>query len=485
MKEIEVSGHDDYKRLVEALETQRALSHDHLLSLLEFSSANEVTSEGVRRKLVSFFDYSTHKLRDEIEVRTVEDRPFEETEMWSIVCSPTLGLSYLQKQNIGHGCVSVIDIFLTPEGLIKINDPAISSSSPFSFVEGYYYAPELLESLSSLDPSLIDSLDIFRADVFSLGMCALAAGLLEDCTDCYIYEQGLIDEEMLRSKLRRLAQVYSENYVRIIEAMLDFNISQRPDFIQLEECLVELLSDFSDNSSQPQTSMTTMKSVRFLSRPTPTIEESEPDLEDNGDFLNIKDICPDSSHEEEVTDVNEDTKTPEEEVQTKSLLKSASKSMLGNRNEVSMNRSTIYDFDKMQEEDSSNYWSQPRLSGFSSVSRDLKSSQQADFPKSRKTLNVDYREGISKENMNISNLNQKACKSIVIDSDIPILSSRMSHAFLKQDLKMSVKSSIRENSCDRRTSESQLFTDPVLMEIVRTDLKRIQSKPKVTFIYPF
>ena len=44
MKEIEVSGHDDFKRMVEALEVQKDLHHEHLLSLFEYNSANEITS---------------------------------------------------------------------------------------------------------------------------------------------------------------------------------------------------------------------------------------------------------------------------------------------------------------------------------------------------------------------------------------------------------------------------------------------------------
>ena len=56
---------------------------------------------------------------------------------------------------------------------------------------------------------MIDNMDIFKADVFSLGMCALSAGLLEDCTDCYVYNEGVIDYELLQSKLGRLSQNYS------------------------------------------------------------------------------------------------------------------------------------------------------------------------------------------------------------------------------------------------------------------------------------
>lgn len=154
--------------------------------------------------------------------------------MWSIICSPTLGLSYLQKQNMGHGCVSVIDIFLTAEGLIKICDPAIASSSPFDYVEGYYYAPQLLASFSENDISMIDNMDIFKSDVFSLGICALSAGLLEDCTDCYAYDEGTIDYNLLQSKLQKLSQHYSEDYIKVLSAMLQFDVFSRPNFIELE-----------------------------------------------------------------------------------------------------------------------------------------------------------------------------------------------------------------------------------------------------------
>jgi hypothetical protein len=44
-----------------------------------------------------------------------------------------LGLAYLQKENIGHGSVSLLDMYISPDGLVKIVDPSIASSSPFNF----------------------------------------------------------------------------------------------------------------------------------------------------------------------------------------------------------------------------------------------------------------------------------------------------------------------------------------------------------------
>ena len=60
-----------------------------------------------------------------------------------------LALGYLQQENIGHGSVSLLDMYITPDGLVKIVDPSIASSSPFNFMDGYYYSPEILRYYSS------------------------------------------------------------------------------------------------------------------------------------------------------------------------------------------------------------------------------------------------------------------------------------------------------------------------------------------------
>ena len=49
-------------------------------------------------------------------------------------------LQYLEESEIGHGCISPLDICLADD-LVKIVDPSVASSNPFSIVEGYYYSP--------------------------------------------------------------------------------------------------------------------------------------------------------------------------------------------------------------------------------------------------------------------------------------------------------------------------------------------------------
>jgi hypothetical protein len=45
--------------------------------------------------------------------------------------SCVLGLAYLQKESVGHGCISPIDIFITKDGVVHVVDPSIASAEPF------------------------------------------------------------------------------------------------------------------------------------------------------------------------------------------------------------------------------------------------------------------------------------------------------------------------------------------------------------------
>ena len=58
---------------------------------------------------------------------------FDENELWNILCSIVLGLAHLEKSDIGHGCVSLLDIFITSDGALKIVDPSITSVTPSDF----------------------------------------------------------------------------------------------------------------------------------------------------------------------------------------------------------------------------------------------------------------------------------------------------------------------------------------------------------------
>ena len=136
-----VEDNENFKQIIETLEGQKDLKHNHLLYLVEYHIKSIQEETNSFHKVITFYEYSAHSLMDELEERMKERRPFEESELWNILCSVVLGLAYLQKENIGHGSVSLLDMYISPDGLVKIVDPSIASSSPFNFSEGYYYSP--------------------------------------------------------------------------------------------------------------------------------------------------------------------------------------------------------------------------------------------------------------------------------------------------------------------------------------------------------
>ena len=241
MKELLMSSNEEFKKIVETLEAQRCLKHEHLLTLIDYYTAGEVGEDQLTcHKVVTFFQYSTHNLLDEIEVRYSENRLFEESEVWSILCSSVLGLAYLQKESVGHGCISPIDIFIASDGTIQVVDPSVATSSPFVLQEGYYYSPEIMEYFRSPDDVATEDLDIFKSDVFALGMCVLHAALLESTNDCFDYENCSVDYETINSKLALFAEHYPPELAELIASMLNEAPASRPDFIDLETQLLTM-----------------------------------------------------------------------------------------------------------------------------------------------------------------------------------------------------------------------------------------------------
>lgn len=150
-----------------------------------------------------------------------------------------MGLSYLQKENIGHGSISLIDIYITQDGLVKIIDPSIASSSPFNLTEGYYYSPEILKYYASSQQD--EGVNIFKSDVFILAACMMHVALLEPIDDCYNYESHEIDFDALQSKLEIIGQHYSEEFVSTLADMLSEDSDERPDLGSMEEKLLTIL----------------------------------------------------------------------------------------------------------------------------------------------------------------------------------------------------------------------------------------------------
>jgi hypothetical protein len=132
-----------------------------------------------------------------------------------------LGLAYLQKESVGHGCISPIDIFIAADGTVKVVDPSIATSSPFNLLEGYYYSPEIMNYFRDQDSTCTEDIDIFKSDVFSLALCVVHSALLESADDCFDYEGCSIDYDRLHGKVQLLSEHYSQELTDLLIEMLN------------------------------------------------------------------------------------------------------------------------------------------------------------------------------------------------------------------------------------------------------------------------
>lgn len=170
-------------------------------------------------KLITFYQYSEYTLHEDMGNRLAERRPFEEAELWSILCSLVSALAFLQRESVGHGSVSLLDIFLTSDGTVKIADPSVASSSPFDMHDGYFYSPEVLK-YHSTRLQAHGSLNIFKSDVFILAACMIQAALLQSVGNCINYKNLMINFDALQLKLEQVGKRYSQDLVVILAEML-------------------------------------------------------------------------------------------------------------------------------------------------------------------------------------------------------------------------------------------------------------------------
>jgi hypothetical protein len=79
----------------------------------------------------------------EVEARRQAGLLFAQKELWSILCSCTLAMAYLEGRRERCGEIGPGEVWLTGEGVVKVRHPTLVGNSGV-FREDGYYAPEQL-----------------------------------------------------------------------------------------------------------------------------------------------------------------------------------------------------------------------------------------------------------------------------------------------------------------------------------------------------
>ena len=197
-------------------------------------------------------EYNYYKLMElaesdweqEIKIRNNNNNYYSEKELLDIMIQLIKTLTLLQKNHITHRDIKLQNILLI-NNKYKICDFGESRKlnqkgviiQPIRGSE-LYMSPILFFGLNK-DLSQVTH-NTYKSDVFSLGMCILyAAGLCHNS----LYEiREMTDMNNIKNILEKyLSKRYSKTFIELVLSMLEINERKRPDFIQLEKTISQLV----------------------------------------------------------------------------------------------------------------------------------------------------------------------------------------------------------------------------------------------------
>ena len=109
----------------------------------------------------------------------------------------------------------------------------------FGLIQGldnknHYIAPEIFKSLKSYKKY---NFNLYKADVFSLGLSLIEASNLESLEKAYDWDKLAFNENLVNEGLNKIRNRYSDSLADILAKMTLLDDFVRPDFLSLDATL--------------------------------------------------------------------------------------------------------------------------------------------------------------------------------------------------------------------------------------------------------
>ena len=163
---------------------------------------------------------------------------FSRAELYVVLYSALCGLSCLERNKKTHGYIVPSTLFRICKDVYKMHDNFTITKPRSLYAEALkgqctrYLAPELVKDLLERKETP-SNYNANKADIFSLGMCILEAGLLGIDSDFLHKQSGSFNEIKLEKAMYYFEKAYSGSIVDILKEMLCFNKSKRPSASEL------------------------------------------------------------------------------------------------------------------------------------------------------------------------------------------------------------------------------------------------------------
>jgi hypothetical protein len=197
--------------------------------------------------LTEFYTIEGVPLRKFLNDRWVRQERMSSEEITHLVYNLVQCCAEMQEHKMFAGYINPDAIFVKLKGkdrftfsLFVLDPKVIFSKKMYLEIlrnkRGLYWPPEMLTKMFS-DSDRVSSQDIVKGEVFNLGLTILEAGL-----GFYVRSPSLIHTEshmIINSFLSTFKLLFKDNLLltSTLEAMLNFDVHQRPDFIKIRKNL--------------------------------------------------------------------------------------------------------------------------------------------------------------------------------------------------------------------------------------------------------
>jgi len=240
MKKIILSEELDVKSVINEYRMCQKLRHSNVVKIL-----------GIYNNKLDLTTYVVYVLMEvgltdwEKEIRSYNDKSLEytEQELIQIIKQLSSVLSFLQRNNISHRDIKPQNILVFKNGIYKVADFGEAKQIDniaknlinFSLRGTELYMSPLL--FNGLRTGQIDiKHNLFKSDVYSLGLCVLYAAVRNNKP---LYEiRKYVDMTEVKKFLDKLLKgKYSQKFLSLLISMLEIHEKNRPDFIELEKTM--------------------------------------------------------------------------------------------------------------------------------------------------------------------------------------------------------------------------------------------------------
>ena len=240
MKKIILSEELDVQTVINEYKMCQRLKHSNVVKIL-----------GIYNNKLDRTTYVVYVLMEvgltdwEKEIRSYNDKNLEytEKELIQIIKQLSSVLSFLQRNNISHRDIKPQNILVFKNGIYKVADfgeakqiDNITKNLINNSLRGteLYMSPLLFNGLRTGQIDIKHNL--FKSDVYSLGLCTLYAAMTSNKP---LYEiRKYVDMNGVKKYLDKLLKgKYSQKFLNLLISMLEIHEKNRPDFVELEKIM--------------------------------------------------------------------------------------------------------------------------------------------------------------------------------------------------------------------------------------------------------